>query len=260
MVILEIAGVSFLAVWRESFWNSVSSKNLEMFIYYLSQFIGVVIGLVVVTGYRSYLINYVSLLIRTKLTNKALTNIKMTEGYRQRIQEDCRDYPLLSLTLITGLGSSIIQIIIFATIIIYQSTLQNLGIVVLYTIIGTIIASYIARPLIKLNYNNQVTEAAFRQDLTQDSYGKVFDNNYLLFIKLKYLQYFQAFFNQITVIVPLVILAPGYFAGKMLFGTLMQLSSCIGSIIEQGSYFINSFEVINRWLACRKRLKEQEII
>lgn len=260
LISLEIAGVSFLAVWRAWFWDAVSNKDLHLFIKYLIEFTVCALGLVFVSGYKGYIINFSSLLIRTALTKKALSNINKVEGYQQRIQEDCNQYPLLSISLISSLGSSIVQTIIFSSIVIYQSSLHNLLYVVLYTIIGTYIASKIAKPLIDLNYSNQVAEAAFRQELTEESYAKVYKSNWSIFIRLKYLQYFQAFFNQITIIIPLLILSSSYFSGILTFGVLMQLVSCISSVIDQGSYFVNNFDGINRWLSCKKRLKESGII
>lgn len=259
-ILLEIVGISFIAVWREWFWSSVSNKNLGLFIEYLIEFSMVVLVLVFVSGYKNYLVNYISLLFRNELTLEALKDIKKIEGYRQRLQEDCRDYPLLSITLATGLFSSILQIVIFSSILVYYTHFYNLGIVLVYALIGTSIASIIAKPLISLNYNNQVVEAKFRQKLNVLNLLKVYLNNLALFKKIKYLQYFQAFFNQVMVIIPLLILSVSYFKGNMQFGQLMQLSAIIASIIDQGSYFINSFDSINKWLSCKKRLKEMGIL
>lgn len=260
LVLLEIAGISFIAIWREWFWSSVSNKNLHLFIKYLFEFSGTVLLLVFITGYKGYLINYISLLFRHDITSKSLENIVEVEGYRQRLQEDCRDYPLLSFNLGIGLLSSCIQVVIFSSILTYYTHFYNLGIVLGYALIGTALASIIAKPLISLNYNNQVVEANFRQVLHKNNFLKVYANNLALFKKLKHLQYFQSFFNQITVIIPLLILSISYFKGNMEFGQLMQLSAIIAAIIDQGSYFINSFDNINKWLSCKKRLKEMEVL
>lgn len=262
LVLLECFGVGYLAFWREFFWTSVANKELYNFIKYMAEFSVVVLILTFISGYRGYIVNYFSLLLRTELTNKILykDDYHDTEGHRQRIQEDCRDYPQLSLTLITGLGMAFIQVLMYSCIIIYSSSWSIYLIALIYTAIGTYLAQRIARPLIDLNYHNQVTEAAFRQDLTQLSYGKVFNNNWMLFIKLKYLQYFQSFFGQISIIIPMLILAPSYFHGIITFGVLMQLNACIGEIINQGAYGINQFDVINKFLSCKKRLKQMRII
>jgi putative ATP-binding cassette transporter len=260
LIALEISGVSFLAIWREWFWNAVEKKELYLFIKYLLEFSAVALALVFVSGYKGFLINTTSLLIRTELTEKALDKIHKIEGYEQRIQEDCKTYPALSLTLLSTFGSNLVQTLVFCGIIIHQSNLHNLFWAVVYTIVGTFIASRIAKPLIQLNYDNQKTEAAFRQDLTLIRYAATYANNMALYVKLKYLQYFQAFFDQITVIIPLLILSPSYFGGMISFGVLMQLSSCISEVINQGSFFVNNFQDINRWIGCKRRLQESKII
>lgn len=259
----EIGLVSYLAIWRESFWNAVSLKDSHSFVIQLTYFTIVVLLLVLITGLTSYLINYISLLSRYKLTRKALKikeNLGNIEGYRQRIQEDCRDYFQLSWTLGSQLFSNAVKFIIFSIIIIKQSSIFNLIFCLIYVIIGTYIANKVAKPLISLNYNNQLTEAVFRQDLRKTLLSKLYINNMSIFIRMKYLQYFQSFYNQITVIIPLLFLSYPYFTGKISFGVLMQLSACIGSVIDYSSYFINSFDIINRWLSCKKRLKEINLI
>ncbi len=260
LIALEISGISFLAIWREWFWNAVEKKELYLFIKYLLEFAGVALALVFVSGYKSYLINIVSLLQRTELTDKALATVTKVEGFEQRIQEDCKSYPLLSLTLSSTLLSSFIQTLVFCAIIVHQSSLHNLIWAIVYTTIGTFIAGRIAKPLIQLNYDNQKTEAAFRQDLTPMSYAITYANNLALYVQLKWLQYYQAFFNQITVIIPLLILSPSYFGGMISFGVLMQLASCISEVINQGSFFVNNWQDINRWLSCKRRLQEINII
>jgi ABC-type uncharacterized transport system fused permease/ATPase subunit len=88
----------------------------------------------------------------------------------------------------------------------------------------------------------------------------VHSNNYKLFVKTKYLQYFQSFYNQITVIIPHLILIGLYFTGRITFGIFMQVASSMAEIINNLSFILNSFSEINRFLSCRRRLKELQII
>ncbi len=160
------------------------------------------------------------------------------------------------------------MIVSFSVIIALTLPTYYLIIPTLYTIIGTYIAAKIANPLINLNYINQVKEAAYRALLVyktrfeqkKDLYEEVYSNNYNLFIKTKHLNYFQNFYNQITIIIPHLLLAKLYFGAIISFGVLMQMASGMVELINQGSYLINSFSDINKLLASRKRLKELEII
>ena len=47
-----------------------------------------------------------------------------------------------------------------------------------------------------------------------------------------------------------------YFSYKISFGVLMQCGASIGHIIDSLSYFINSFNDINRLISGHRRLKE----
>lgn len=260
LVIIDILGVSYLAVWREWFWSAIQHKNLWLFIRHLSEFSVVVLILVICNSLVSYYINVVSLFLRYSYTKKAFKHINKVEGIGQRIQEDCRDYPLLSITLLTGLFGSIMKTLIYIWIIKYYLSITYFALVILYVVIGTVISRYIASPLYPLNYNNQVTEADFRLKLTKTTFIKVLKNNFQLFKKTKQLNYFQNFYNQISIIFPLLILAPNYFVYGLQFAVLMQLNACIQSLISESSYFINSYDIINKWKSCKTRLKEIDII
>ncbi len=261
LVLLEACGILYIGVWRESFWQSINEHNLNNFIYYISLF-SIVAGLLcLISGYYQYLINLLSLNWRTLLTNKAFTsNHKNIEGGSQRVQEDCMTYPLGTLTLSVGLFRSFLTLLIFTWLILNQLPAIYLLFPFMYAIIFTGLGAVIAKPLINLNYMNQVREAAFRANLTITNYIFVFNNNLDLFRKTKHLNYFQYFYNQITVIVPYVMLSSLYFSTKITFGVLMQQASAIAEIIGSLSYLINSFGDINKWLSCRKRLKELDII
>lgn len=261
LVLCDCACGGFIGIWREFFWESVSKKEVLEFFILIGEFSIAALISCFVTGYQSYLISILSLAYRTKLTRKALQlKLSDTEGYAQRIQEDCLSYPSLMLTLSTGVVKSLSMIIVYTVILVNQLPLFYLLFPLVYTILGTGIAAYIAKPLISLNYINQVVEAKFRQSLTKLNYKNTHRNNYNLFRTTKFLAYFQSFYNQITIIVPYLGLSFIYFSGKITFGVFMQVSSSMIEIINNLSFLINSFNDLNKLLSCRKRLLEVKII
>lgn len=261
LALIECALVGYIGVWREGFWQAVESRHLGDFIRLLAYFSIVALAACFVYGYGQYYMSYAALLLRRKLTKKAWkTDYINVEGYGQRIQEDCFAYPRLLLQLGIGLLKAVIILIVFCGIILYQLNWYYLLIPIAYVTIGTLIAGKIAKPLINLNYLNQVVEAKFRQYLSRRNYALAHRNNYNLFKWTKYLAFFQTFYNQITVIVPYVIVFPLYFSAKIAFGTFMQVASAMNHIIDNLSYLVNSFNDINKFLSCRKRLKELGII
>lgn len=259
--IIEVSMVGYIAFWREGFWNAVSTRNLHVFTIYLVMFTVAALVACVVSGYATYLIQYTGLILRRKLTRKAIKiDTVGIENASQRIQQDCLDYPTLLLGLSIGLAKTAAMAMIYSYIIVTQLGYLYLLIPVLYSILGTAIAGKLASPLIGLNYLNQVVEASFRGKLTKMNYALVHRNNHNLFRTTKFLAYFQSFYGQIGVIVPYIILAPVYFSGKIVFGVLMQVAASLGEIIASLSYFITSFNDINRLLSCRKRLKELGVL
>lgn len=263
LAICDILGITYIAHWREWFWQSVADKHLQQFIELLFYFSAAALLLCLTNSIGNYVQQRLALNWRRLLTRKCLKSLPelaANEGFRQRIQEDCRDYPLLLIMLIKVIAVSAIMIFIYSYLIIKQVGLLYLALPVAYALIATFIAGKIAKPLINLNYLNQVKEAAFRQILSRINYAKVHINNYQVFKKTKHLGYFQYFYNQVSVIIPYVLLAPIYFTALIAFGVLMQVASCINHLIDSMSIIINSFNDINKFLSCRKRLTEMGVI
>lgn len=271
LLLLDCVLAAYIGWWRDPFWNAVAHRDVYTFIRYIAYFSIVALTDCFITGYSSYISNIISLNIRTKLTKKAfkLENHYEIEGGAQRIQEDCFKYPALLIQLISGLLRSILMIVVFSVIVITQVGSFYLIVPILYSIIGTGLAGKIAYPLIKLNYINQACEAKFRHVLQErvrfsenrkKPYIEVHRNNFNLFLYTKYLNYFQSFYNQVTVVIPYIALSFLYFTGKIVFGVLMQAASAMTEIINNMSYIINSFSDINKFLSCRKRLREIGII
>ncbi len=270
LVVLDCALGAGIMYWREFFWSAVSDRNVVAFWRYTAYFVVMALGSCYVYGKTQFVLNKVALDIRSKLTSKALKMARYgsIEGGAQRVQEDCLVYPTLFLQLSSGIFRSIVMIVSFTIIICFALPAKYVILPILYAIIGTYIAARIAAPLINLNFINQVKEAAFRHMLSKRSkmehkltvYDEVYVNNYSLFMKTKHLNYFQTFYNQVTVIIPYLLLAPLYFSAIISFGVLMQVASGMIEMINQASYLIYSFSDISKLLASRRRLKEIEII
>jgi len=261
LVLIDCSLGWYIGIWREWYWGAVEHKQIYDVAKYIAYFSIVALTSCFVSGYSEYLTSYSSLLIRRKLTIKALkSDYHLIEGGPQRVQEDCLAYPALFIALLTGLMKNIINFIVFGIIMLSKIDLVYALLPIIYSLAGTAIATYIAYPLILLNYLNQNLEAKFRQVLNKINYAKVHRNNYNLFLSTKKLNYFQSFYNQVTVIIPYIILFPLYYVSKITFGGFMQVASAMHEVINSLSYIINVFSDINRFLSCRKRLKELNVI
>lgn len=262
LAIIEISIALYLTEWRHTFWDYVENRNLEGFIVQIGVFTGVAFVFCFVSAYASYCGNLAAIEWRKVLNYRVNSSVPRSniENLNQRIQEDCRDYPDLMLSVLFGFGKSLIYVIVFSVALIISFSWIYFSIVALYAIIGTYVANKIARPLVALNYNAQRAEATYRNDLTEFNFNNCVSIMFGLAKKTKHLNYFQTFYGQVSNILPIVIAAPAYFAGGLSLGGLMQVNSIMGTTGENMSYGINSFAVINRLLSCRKRLREINVL
>lgn len=259
---VEIGSALYLTYFREHFWDAISHKQSADFLYQLILFTGVALVICFVSGVSGYLMSLASIKWRQKLNIKAFAvrEQKNIENIGQRIQDDCMSYPDLFLNLIFGTVKAGAYVVIFGVTLFLSFSWWYLLVVLMYAAIGTVITHWIAKPLIALNYKQQRVEATYRNSLTIDNFSDCIHVMLGLAKKQKHLTYFQQFYSQVGVIIPLVVVAPIYFTTNMTLGTLMRFNSTFSTILDNMSYGINSFSSINRFLSCRKRLKEARII
>lgn len=254
--LIEIAAALYLTFWRELFWNYVEQRNFHGFCVQIGVFTVVALIFCMVNAYSGYFSTLCAIKWRKKLNAKAYLISHRAENLNQRVQEDCRDYPDLFLQLIFGLGKAIIYVLVFAISLAVNFNMGYLSIIVIYSILATIIARRIAKPLLSLNYATQQAEATYRNDITKSHFQNCISVMTGLAIKTKRLAYFQTFYGQIAVILPIVIVAPAYFNGALTLGALMQVTGTMGTITDNMSFGITSFNIINKYKSCKKRLSE----
>lgn len=259
--LLEISLAVYLTFWRSSFWEAVSQRDLHTFSVDLVIFAVVALVLCAVSSLSTYFLTLSAIKWREKLNKKAVfVQDSRIENVNQRIQSDCQEYADLFLSITFGVGKAVVYIATFSVALLWQFKAWYLLTIVIYAIIATFIAKKIATPLVALNYKSQAAEATYRQQLTVNNFENCIEIMLGLARKTKHLNYFQTFYAQIGVILPILIVAPDYFAGVLTFGLLMQATSTLSTIENNCSYGITSFSIINRLLSCRNRLKELEVI
>lgn len=267
--ILEISLALYLTFWREHFWTAVSSKESLQFMYQLGIFTIVALFICLVSGISGYLVSLTAIKWREKLNKKALivNTFKCHEKVRdnvenlnQRIQADCLDYPTLMLTLGFGGTKALVYVFAFSVALLWGFNALYISFLIAYAICGTLIVKYVAKPLISLNYKQQQVEATYRNNLSIQNFSDCVLIMLGLAKKTKRLTYFQQFYSQVGVVIPLIIVAHEYFTTAMTLGLLMRFNSTSGTILDNMSYGISSFGDINKLLSCRKRLLEAGIL
>lgn len=216
---------------------------------------------------------------------------KTTDNPDQRIQEDVAQLVSNSLDLTVGLVAAITTVPAFiyilwtlsGTLVIPLGSWGHLEITgylvwvsLIYALFGTLFAFRIGKPLIKLNYEQQRREANFRyaaMDLRTHSenvalyrgeqhqkgilktlFLSALDNYYHLILRQKRLVWFTGSYGQLSVMLPLLVVLPNYFAKFFLLGGFMQSLRAFTSVQDSMSYLINSYTTIAQWRAISARL------
>lgn len=261
LMVIEISAALYLTFWREHFWNAIAQKHSVDFLTELGVFTAIALSLCFMAGVSSYLVSLTGIKWREVLNSKAFAvREQRIENMNQRIQEDCMSYPDLVLNLGLGAAKSALYLIVFIVSLLLSFSWWLLIFLIGYSIIGTVITHYIARPLISLNYHQQRIEATYRNDLTVDNFSDCIIIMLGLAKKQKHLTYFQQFYSQLGIVLPVLLIAPLYFNSTMTLGQLMRFNSLSSTILDNMSYGISNFGSINKLLSCRKRLMEAGIL
>jgi putative ATP-binding cassette transporter len=214
-----------------------------------------------------------------------------TDNPDQRIQEDVGALVTYSMDLSMGLMSAITTFLAFIYILWQLSGVITLHlgwagtyhvpgylvwVGVLYALIGTMLTIKLGRPLIALNFEQQRREATFRYaavDLRTHAenvalyhgeaqqhnilgrlFNRVLENWYSIILRQKTLLWFTAGYNQLSVVLPLLVALPNYFDKVFLLGGLIQSLSAFGRVQDSLSFLINSYTQIAQWQAVGQRL------
>jgi putative ATP-binding cassette transporter len=214
-----------------------------------------------------------------------------TDNPDQRIQEDIGSLVTTSLDLSVGLIASVTTFFAFIYILWTLSGhfVVSLGkwgsidipgylvwVSIIYAIVGTFCAFRIGYPLVGLNFEQQRREANFRfslvdlrshaehvalyrgeahqKNILTGLFDRVLNNWYAIILRQKLLLWFTAGYNQVSVILPLVVVLPNYFSKVFKLGGLMQALRAFGQIQDALSFLITSYSQIAQWRAVVQRL------
>ncbi len=136
---------------------------------------------------------------------------------------------------------------------------------------GMAISWFVGVRLPKLQYRNQVVEAAFRKelDLAEEDkarYGSMptltelfagIRFNYKhLFLHLTYFDTWLQTYLNLMAIVPFIVVAPNLFSGAILLGVMMQVSNAFDKVHSSFSLFIYNWTTITELRSIKLRLGE----
>jgi putative ATP-binding cassette transporter len=310
---LALVGMSvLLTYWQNAFYNVLEARNSGAFLDLLFRwhedpesgrslpgFVYIAAAYVLTAVYALYLRQALQIrwrrwitenLISGWLRDRAHYRIALTEAGTdnpdQRIAEDARFF--VDDTLILGLGLMNAAVTLASFVVVLWSLsapVEFFGasipgymvwVALLYSLIGTGLAHWIGRPLIRLNFLQQRVEADFRFALVRlrenaegialhegeadehralsSRFRRLTENWWSIMTATKRLTFFTAGFNQVAIIFPIVIAAPAFFAGRMTLGGLIQTSSAFGSVQGSLSWFVSNYSELTEWRATVDRL------
>ena len=208
----------------------------------------------------------------------------------QRIAEDVKSFIDNALQITIGILSSVVSFCSFVVILWGLSEKSPLhffngqfGIpgylvwaALIYAALGTLLTHLIGWRLIPLNFQQQRFEADFRFNLVRTRenseqiaalggdtaerdghlrrFQPVIVNWLAIMQRTKLVNFFAAGYSQVSVIFPVLVVSPAYFAGAMQLGDLMQTASAFDSVQKALSYFVSNYQSMAEWRAVIDRL------
>ena len=303
LTLLEVRISLVHSNWYNTMYSSLQDLNQTVFWQQIIVF-AVLAVLAVVTALLSYYaeqrfsINWIEWLNR-HLVDKWLANQSYYKTQQifgeldnpdQRIQQDVQLYVKRSLSLATGVISAVSSIISF-TILLWglSGAMTVMGVeiphlmvflVYIYVIIATVVAFWLGRPLIDLNFANEKFNANYRYSLIRvkeyaesiafyagekvekmllyRQFHSVIDNMWAIVYRTLKFSGFNLVITQISVVFPLLIQVGRYFAGQIKLGDLMQTMQVFGRLHGNLSYFRNVYDDFAGYKATLDRLTDFE--
>jgi putative ATP-binding cassette transporter len=217
-------------------------------------------------------------LIKRYFNNRAYYRLRGSESIDnpdQRISEDVRNFTLDSLGYALLVVNSVMTLIGFLGVL-WSISGTLVGVALGYSIIGTFMCFVIGRRLVGLHYDKYQKEADLRYSLVRvrdnaesiafyrgekrehlDLFHRlsaVVANMRSIIVWNRNLGFFRNSYNNIALVVPIMIVAPLFMDGKMPFGVVTQTLGAFAQVLGAVSIVADNFEGLSAYLAGIQRL------
>ncbi|MBY0336102.1 MAG: ABC transporter ATP-binding protein/permease [Acetobacteraceae bacterium] len=208
----------------------------------------------------------------------------------QRIAEDVRVSVDLAVDFVGGLMTSSLMLVVFVGILWGISGPLTFGLMgrevtipgymvwaaLLYAGVGTVLTLVVGAPLVRLNIARTTAEADFRFGLVRaresgegialirgetderrglkEQFTEVAGRLRDLMRSQRNLMWLTSAYGTLAMIFPTVVASPGYFAGAITLGVLMQIGAAFGEVQRSLSWFVDSFPKLAEWRSAVTRL------
>ena len=212
-----------------------------------------------------------------------------TDNPEQRIEQDIKTFTESTLIISLTLLAEVMSVVTF-TVILWQLsgaiTIPILGgiqipgymmwVAIGYALVGSWLTYAIGKPLSRINFDQERFNADFRYRLMRvrenaesialykgegdekrrlaHSFSFIYANFRRVMTYTKRLNGLNSFYSQVASIFPLIVASPGYFAGTIPLGVLMQTANAFGQVQGSLSWFVDQFQNLAEWKAMVDRL------
>jgi putative ATP-binding cassette transporter len=270
-----------------NFMTAIADRDMSGFIRQAFIYVGVFAALTVVAVISRFGEERLGLLWRDTMT-RGIVRLYLADGnyHRlaasetlanpdQRISEDVRAFTVTTLSFTLMGLNSIFTIVAFSEVLWTISPLL-FGVAVAYAAGGSFFTFALGRPLIKLNYDQLDKEASFRSELigVRDNSEAILqardeeqqttrllsrlDDVVANFRKITSINrnvgFFTTGYNWLIQIIPALIIAPAFIAGKIEFGVITQSAIAFTTLVAAFSLIVTQFQSLSNFAAVVARL------
>jgi len=194
----------------------------------------------------------------------------------QRIAEDINTFTGRSINFLLVVLGSAMQLVAFSAVL-WGISKVLVGFLAIYAIVGTVVALWLfGQPLIHLNFWQLKREADFRFDLMRlrenaesiafyrgepqeraqidRRFEDVYENYDKLIKKQRSLNLYQRAYSQLTLVLPVVILAQAVLSGELEVGRATQAVAAFAAVLTAVTVIVDNFESLSRFVAGIGRL------
>ena len=270
------------------FMTALSEKNLPDFNRTLLIYLGVFIIAIPVSVFYSFVRKLLGVNWRLWLTDHLLgryfqhrayyriNDAKAIDNPDQRISQDISSFTVTSLGFLSIIFFSLVQLVSFIGIL-WSISVTLVLVLAGYAAIGTVVTMFFGRKLIHLNFQQLRREADFRYGLVhvrdnaesiafyrgeEREEGQVKGRLRAAIANLRFLigwernlEFFTKGYEYLILILPIVIMAPLYFAGEIKFGVVTQAESAFVQVLSALSVIVTQFEQLSNFVAGISRLE-----
>lgn len=288
MVLMNAMNVANSYVLRD-FMSAIQNRNHSGFVYYAWAYAGVFAISTIISVLLRFSEERLGLLWREWLT-RTLTGIyidgktylrmrsdQSLTNPDQRITEDVKSLTTTTLSLVLMMTNSTITVISFSGVLLAISPTLFFG-AFTYALLGSGLTVLLAKPLVRLNYQQADFEADFRSDLVKlhqlaDAIAlsgfegrsrdrlmqriQMLVENYRRIISVnRNTGFFTMGYNYMVQLVPIVIVAPLFISQGADFGIIGQSSMAFSTLVAALSLIVTQFQSISAYAAVLTRLGE----